>query len=436
MRNLKLILILMLVIVINTCSQAQQMPKSAYKSSAKIELKLKHPDYERVLKLLEEAKTYYPDDGEIWFLLGKVYSIKHRPKDMLAAFDQALKLTLKDNERKEIKEIISQTWISTFNQGVNYANKVKDVERFAANSFSDWSSYSMYADSLQQHSSEFESSNYNWKGYASAQEIAIPVEKLKEELYTKSLEQYEAAMFLDSTRYEAFVNGAYVSSKIGKPEKALEYFKKAYALKPDDNNVLTNYLAVLLSNKQYDEALIISEKILKENPDDLNVLFNQAVLLETMGRKEEAMSLYNKIVELDPNSKDVYFNRALLYLEETNRIAKNLIALRDSLEKNPQAKDLVERSHKLIEEQKNFFGKAEADFRKSIELNPADYESMRFLGYCYLNQEKIDGAIEVLEALTQKEPDNREAWGYLSIAYTKKGMVEKAKDAERKAQEP
>lgn len=434
MRFLKLILILLFVLAVDTCSQAQQMPKDVYKRSAKIELQRKNPDYERVITLLEEAKTYYPDDGEIFFLLGEVYKTKNQPKKMFEAFDQALKLSLKDKYVKEIKEMIKEIWVSTFNRGIDYANRVDKVERYAGQSFSDWSNYPVYIDSLQLLSSEFDDTVYDWKNYGSAAKLAIPLEKLKQDLYKKSLGFYELAMLFDSTRYEAYVNGAFVCSQLGEPEKALSYFEKAYELKPDELNVLNSYLAVLLNNKKYEEALAISEKILEKNPQDLNVLFNRAVILESLERKQEALELYNHIIELDPNAKDVHFNRALLYLNETNTIAKQLIALRDSIENNPKAQDLIGRSKQLIEEQKSFFAKAESDFKKVLELDPEDTETMRFLGYCYLNEEKIDSAIEVLETLTQKEPDNTEAWGYLSIAYTKKGLAQKAKEAEQKAQ--
>jgi tetratricopeptide (TPR) repeat protein len=435
MQSFKLILILLLVLAVNTCSQAQQMPKDVYKRSAKIELQRKNPDYERVINLLEEAKTYYPDDGEIFFLLGQVYKTKNQPRKMFEAFNQALKLSLKDKYVKEIKEMIKESWATTFNRGVDYANKVDKVERYAEQSFSDWSNYPLYIDSLQMLSSEFNDTTYNWINYSSAAKLAIPLEKLKQDLYKKSLEFYELSMLLDSTHYESYVNGAFVCSKLGESEKALEYFEKAYELKPDDVNVLNSYFAVLLNNKRYEEALAISQEILKNDPEDLNVLFNQAVILEGLERKKEALELYNRILELDPNSKDVLFNRALLYLNETNNIAKQLIALRDSIENNPKAQGLIDRSNKLIEEQKGFFGKAESDFRKVLDIDPGDSETMRFLGYCYLNQEKTDQAIEVLEKLTQNEPDNKEAWGYLSIAYAKKGLAQKAKEAEQKAQE-
>lgn len=435
MRSFKLILILSLVLAFNACSQAQQMPKDVYKRSAKIELQQKNPDYERVINLLEEAKTYYPDDGEIYFLLGEVYKTKKQPRKMFEVFNQALKLSLKDKYVKEIKEMIKETWVETFNRGIDYANKVDKVERYAEQSFSDWSNYPLYIDSLQQLSSEFEDTAYNWINYSSAAKLALPLEKLKQDLYRKSLEFYELAILLDSTRYEAYVNGAFVCSKLGESEKALGYFEKAYELKPDDINVLNSYFSVLLNNKRYEEALDVSQKILKSNPKDLNVMFNQAVILENLERKEEALALYNRIIEQDPRSKDAYFNQALLYLNETNNIAKQLIALRDSLENNPKAQGLIDRSTKLIEEQKTFFGKAESDFVKVLEIDPGDSESMRFLGYCYLNQEKTDRAIEVLEELTQNEPDNKEAWGYLSIAYAKKGLAQKAKEAEQRAQE-
>ncbi len=435
MRSFKVALILFFLFMVGACSQAQQMSKDVYKTSAKIELKLKNPDYDRVIDLLEKAKTDYPDDPEIWFLLGKIYGIKHRVKDMVGAFAQADKAGLKGKEKEEMKKILETTWVTSFNLGVDYAHKVIAVERYIEQITSNWSNYTLYADSLQLISAEYNNPAYNWKNYSSAQDLVSPLEKLKEDLYKKALEQYELVMQIDSTRFEPFVNGAFVSSKLNQPDKTLRYLKKAYELKPDELDVLNNYFAALINNQKYEEALKVSDEILKKNPDDINVLFNRAVLLDKLGKEKETMEIYDKIIQQDPNSKDVHFNRGLLYLNKTSQIAKELIALRDSLENNPQAQAMIDRSKKLIDEQKIFFNKAESDFKRVHELAPDDLEAMRFLGYCYLNEEKIDDAINVLEALTKREPDNKEAWGYLSIAYAKKGMVDKAKEAEKKAQE-
>ncbi|OGC81129.1 MAG: hypothetical protein A2W07_03180 [candidate division Zixibacteria bacterium RBG_16_43_9] len=434
MRSFKVALILFFLFMVGACSQAQQMSKDVYKTSAKIELKLKNPDYDRVIDLLEKAKTDYPDDPEICFLLGKVYGIKHRVKDMVGAFAQADKAGLKGKEKEEMKKILENTWVTSFNLGVDYAHKVIAVERYIEQITSNWSNYTLYADSLQLISAEFANPAYNWKNYSSAQDLVSPLEKLKEDLYKKALDNYELVMQIDSTRFEPFVNGAFVSSKLNQPDKTLRYLKKAYELKPDELDVLNNYFAALINNQKYEEALKVSDEILKKNPDDINVLFNRAVLLDKLGREKETMEIYDKIIQQDPNSKDVHFNRGLLYLNKTSQIAKELIALRDSLENNPQAQAMIDRSKKLIDEQKIFFNKAESDFKRVHELAPDDLEAMRFLGYCYLNEEKIDDAINVLEALTKREPDNKEAWGYLSIAYAKKGMVDKAKEAEKKSQ--
>lgn len=432
MRSFKVALILLFLLMIGACSQAQQMSRDVYKTSARIELKLKNPNYDRVIELLEKATTDYPDDAEIWFLLGKVYGIKHRVKDMMGAFAQADKAGLKGKEKEEMTKIIESSWFSTFNLGVEYGNEVKRVERYAEDLSGDWSKYQTYCDSLEALASKNSDLAYNWKACTSSQDL--PLEKLKQSLYQKALEQYELAMMLDSTHFESYVNGAFVATRLGDSEKALGYFKKAYELKPEDPDVLGNYFSILLQNKKYDEALKVSDQILKINPDNTDILFNRAIILDNLGRTEETMKLYDEILQKAPDSKDVYFNRGLLYLNKTSQIAKELITLRDSMENNPKAQTYIDRSKSLIEEQKSYFSKAESDFNRTLQLSPDDLEAMKFLGYCYLNEEKPEKTIEVLEKLVQKNPDEKEAWGYLSIAYAKKGLVDKAKEAEKKAE--
>jgi tetratricopeptide (TPR) repeat protein len=432
MRSFKVALILLFLFMVGACSQAQQMSRDVYKTSAKIELKLKNPDYDRVIDLLEKGKTDYPDDAEIWFLLGKVYGIKHRVKDMMGAFAQADKAGLKGKEKEEMTKIIESSWFSTFNLGVEYSNEVKRVDRYAGELSGDWSKYQTYCDSLEVIASKNSDLTYNWKTCASSQDL--PLEKLKQSLYQKALEQYELAMLLDSTHFESYVNGAFAATRLGDTEKALGYFKKAYELKPGDPDVLGNYFAILLHNKKYDEALKISDQILKINPDNTDILFNRAIILDNLGRTDETMKLYDEILQKAPDSKDVYFNRGLLYLNKTSQAARELIALRDSMENNPKVQTYIDRSKSLIEEQKSYFSKAESDFSRVLELAPDDLEATKFLGYCYLNEEKPEKTIEVLEKLVQKKPDEKEAWGYLSIAYAKKGLIDKAKEAEKKAQ--
>lgn len=432
MRSFKVVLILLFLFMVGACSQAQQMPKDVYKTSVKIELKLKNPNYNRVLELLEKAKTEYPDDPEIWFLLGKVYGIKGRYKDMLDAFTQANKYSPKEKDKAEMKKLMAETFGTTFNQAVDYAKQVNTIERYGEETSADWSKYQVYCDSLEKIASRFPDSSYNWKACSSSGQL--PLAPLKQHLFEKALELYELDMQLDSTRYEPFVNAGFVASRLKLSDKSLVYFKKAYELKPDDPDVLGNYFAALSNNKQYEEALKVSDDILRINPDNINVLFNRAIILENLGREQETLDLYNKIVEKDSNARDAFFNRGLWFLNQTGKIAKQLIGLRDSLQSNPNSSALIDRSNQLIKEQKTYFNEAESDFKRVHELAPDDLEATKFLGYCYLNEEKVGDAITTLEELVKKEPDNKEAWGYLSIAYAKKGLVDKAKDAEKKAQ--
>ncbi|HVP36183.1 MAG TPA: tetratricopeptide repeat protein [Terriglobales bacterium] len=432
MRFFKVALILLFLFMVGACSQAQQMSRDVYKTSAKIELKLKNPDYNRVMELLEKGKTDYPDDAEIWFLLGKVYGIKHRDKDMVAAFAQADKLGIKGKEKEEMDKIVKEAWFTTFNLGVEYGNQVKRVDRYSDQLSADWSKYQTLCDSFETMASKTSNLTYNWKACTSSQDL--PLGQLKQGLYQKALEQYELAILLDSTHYEPFVNAAFTANKLGDTEKAMAYFKKAYEMKPEDPDVLGNYFSILLNNKKYEEALKVSDQILKIDPDNTDVLFNRTIILDNLGRTDETMKLYDEILLKAPDSKDVYFNRGLLYLNKTSQVAKDLLILRDSLENSPKNQAYINRSHSLIEEQKSYFSKAESDFAKVLQLSPDDLESMRFLGYCYLNEEKPDKAIEVLEKEVQMNPDDKEAWGYLSVSYAKKGMVDKAKEAQKKAE--
>jgi tetratricopeptide (TPR) repeat protein len=351
--------------------------KSQYITSAKIYLKLRPPDYDNAIKQLELELEHNPENVEAHFLLGKIYSEKRMYPEMAKYFDSSLELG--PQFKNEIQEIRKDKWVAMFNSGVNDADQ----------------------DSLQ-----------------------------------KALEKFKMAIIIDPTRYEAYLNAAAQTMKMDDCEQALKFSEEAYKVKPNDVKVLNARAQISFNCKKYDTSLEVYRNLLDMDPQNVNALINMAMIFELMQKVDSSKVVYDRIIEIDPGYKDAYYNRGILYLNQAISMYKQLVAVRDSMEKNQNDQGLIDRSKELVDKQREFYHKAEMDFQKAVDLDPDDLEAMQYLGQSLFQQEKTKEAIEILEKVVELNPTNKEAWSTLSIAYTKIGDREKALEAAEKAKSP
>ncbi|KPL02309.1 MAG: hypothetical protein AMJ90_06190 [candidate division Zixibacteria bacterium SM23_73_2] len=363
-------ILLLFVILIIGCGV-----KSQYITSARIYMGLSPPDYEKALEQLKLELEHSPDNAEAYYLLGTIYSRKYDNEKMVEAFLKCKSLDPKWNSN--IDDIISEKWISAFNSGVSFASR----------------------DSVK-----------------------------------KALEKFETAILLDSTKYEAWLNGGVQAMKLNDCQKGMSFLDKAYQLKPEDILILNTYAQVSFNCREYAKSLETYLKVKEKDPKNVNVLVNIAMIYEQTEQPDSALVIYSRIIEIDPEYRDAYFNRGGLDWNRAQGIYKYLVDIRDQLENDPNTQTLIDSSKVLIEKQKELFSKAEKDFEKTLELDPQDQEAMQFLAYCLLSLDETDKAIGVLKQWIELDPVNKDAWSSLAIAYTKKGMKKEAEEAQKKAE--
>jgi tetratricopeptide (TPR) repeat protein len=66
---------------------------------------------------------------------------------------------------------------------------------------------------------------------------------------------------------------------------------------------------------------------------------------------------------------------------------------------------------------------------------PDDLEALKYLGFSLLSQDKWQESSDTLEKLVTLFPHDKEAWSYLSIAYTRLGKKDKAEEALKKSKQ-
>ncbi|MFZ5952070.1 MAG: tetratricopeptide repeat protein [Candidatus Rifleibacteriota bacterium] len=96
------------------------------------------------------------------------------------------------------------------------------------------------------------------------------------------------------------------------PQKALEYFSRAMAVKPDYPALWYNIGVVQQSMKRFDEALASYDKALELDPEYSEVLLNRGGVLVEMKRHRDALMTFEELLKKDPGNAKALCNRGIL----------------------------------------------------------------------------------------------------------------------------
>jgi tetratricopeptide (TPR) repeat protein len=89
---------------------------------------------------------------------------------------------------------------------------------------------------------------------------------------------------------------------------ALESFKKALSVDPNNFKALANAALVLEKTQKREEALALYDTFLKKNPRDARAIAYYGEMLWSMGRKTEGFDQYRKALAIDPACPEAHFN--------------------------------------------------------------------------------------------------------------------------------
>jgi tetratricopeptide (TPR) repeat protein len=448
-------------------------------TSAKIYLDLTPPNYDQATEQLLLALERDSLNGEVHYLLGKIQAERKMYEAMLPELQKAESLKLKPEWLEDIKLIKALAWTEVLNSGIEMGKRQRQVDRLQPELLADFSKYPQYKDSLKSLSAGLEDAgSLTWDQYQMYSQAKPALEDLDRMLREEAIRRYLLAIAIDSTRYEPFLNLAAEHVHRDELDRALGYYEKAYQIKPDDSNVMNSYASTLLNAKKFEQALSLYETILREDPTNLNALVNVAMIYARKDETEQALDTYSKIIAVDPEYQDAYFNRGLLFLSEAQEKIVVLKAYKDSVSENPKSNHLVSGYQSAQEDYDRVFVKAESDlvkttqidpqdrdaffhlgllytsraqildkgekqsqdlgraeekFKKCLELDGNDAESAKYLGFVLVSEGKWQEASVVLEKLVGSRPTDREAWGYLAIAYARMGEKDKAEEAFRRS---
>jgi TolB-like protein/AraC-like DNA-binding protein/Tfp pilus assembly protein PilF len=241
-------------------------------------------------------------------------------------------------------------------------------------------------------------------------DIAIKVAgELQATLSTKESEKIDKAPTQNKEAYNLYLMGRFLESRWYQPEmqlKSVEYYKQAL-LKDPDFALAYAGLASVHSDMGYFIRNIQSQDYEKAREYALKALELDKNLAEahvTLGtvfcfydwKWEEARKEYLKAIEINPNYAHAY-----------GELAQLLYILRD----RKGARTAIE---------------------QALELDPLSYGSNNFNGVCYLDEGKLEEALQAFSRALEILPERNDLYWQIALVYLRQGKETEVVEAFKK----
>ena len=188
---------------------------------------------------------------------------------------------------------------------------------------------------------------------------------------TQTLWEYVIAVTPDSS--VAHYNLGRTFETQGKPDRAMELYRRAVILKPDNADAHYNLARLLALRGQPQAAIRHYREALMARPDDAETHNNLGLLLAARGDVDASLEELQRAVKIDPNYARAYFNMGRIF------------ARRGELDK------------------------AAANYQKALILEPNEAEIRLGLGDVLARQGDLDAAAMQYQKVLQLKPDSAEA---------------------------
>src|SRR5467141_2619955 len=264
-------------------------------------------------------------------------------------------------------------------------------------------------------------------------------------------------------QYEATSSAEYAT-------KAIEAYKKAYALDPKSQVIGERLAEMYWKAQRIHDAVTEAQGILKRDPDNVQSrrLLGRIYLRslgdvsagngqpETVNR---AIEQYREINRLDPSDTESALWLARLYRLK-NEHDKAEQVLKSILKNDPENEPAVEQLTQLLMDQgkspeavtllegttahspspvlldlmgdaytqAHDLEKAEKAYRKAVELDPSELSHQRGLGQTLLAEEKYPEALKVFEKLSDVMPDDSDVYLRIAQIYRELHQLDKAEE--------
>lgn len=210
----------------------------------------------------------------------------------------------------------------------------------------------------------------------------------------------------------------------GRAEEALVHFKAAYALEPDNPEVLFYMGRAYSEIGQLEKAVQYYRLMLKIEPENYSGWLNLANCLDRLEQYNQAEEAYVSAANLAPEVEDVYLEWGICYYNQ-ERYEAALACFEQAQRINPSCeKALWEQGDTLVKMEK--YAEAAAVAAELSHRLPDSWQAMYNQAWCNEKMERYDNVIPLARKLINLCPDNEDGHELLGNALLATGKTEEA----------
>jgi len=219
---------------------------------------------------------------------------------------------------------------------------------------------------------------------------------------------------LDAKIFDVIHLLAVVYASQEKHQTAIEYYKKALELSPNNASALSNIGSSLNSIGHNQEAFSVFQKAIKIDPSEPIAWYNAANTLCDTGEYEESLAYYERSIKLNPQHCPALINYGKA-LFELKRYSEALTFYDEALRINQDSLDCLINKGATLKELTRY-DEAITHYDKTLSLKPDYAEGWSNKGIALNGLKRYDDAIAHFDKALSLKPDYAEGWNNKGIA--------------------
>ncbi len=216
-------------------------------------------------------------------------------------------------------------------------------------------------------------------------------------------------------------------------QSALEAYKQAIFLDPNDADAYANKSEALFRLESYKEALRASEQAIQLDNNLAKAWTNKGVALSNFKRYDEAIDAYDQAIRLDPNNAPAYYNKGNA-LNDLKRYDEAIAACDQAIRLDPNYAPAYMGKGAALGNLKRY-DEALAAFDQAICLDPNYARAYSNKGIALGKLKRYDEAIDVYDQAIHLDPNLAMAYNNKALAFDQLGKLDDAKQCREKARQ-
>lgn len=233
----------------------------------------------------------------------------------------------------------------------------------------------------------------------------------------------------ETAELENALADAYAGNK--EVQSAIDSLRRAISLDPRNEDNYLDFASLCMDQRDFDAGLKVLQVGIQLHPRSYRLFFERGILYAMQDRFDLAEKDFTRSSELDPKNDLGYLGLGATYLEAGNAVQAVHVLRRRVLQNPDDANLLYLLGEALMRSGASpgspAFAEAQAALEKSVRLNPKLSLPHVSLGSLYLEENKLEPAVNQFQQALLLDPGERSAFSHLAIAYRRLGQTDNAR---------